>query len=110
MSGGSRTIGEFRVGEVVAGAVREPPGLTTANRDDVQVAKQVEDNLAAVRVDVEIHPRAFVGCELDRSRRSKRGVDVPGPGSIYRGRVGECGGGRKKNERQEAAHEYSPER
>src|SRR5690606_24346751 len=53
-------------------AARQARGLAARDRQRVEVAQQVEDDRLAVRADVEAHPRAAAGGELDRARRLER--------------------------------------
>ena len=50
---------------------------TPRDRHDVEITEQVEDDLPAVRTDVDVHPRALVGLERERPGGPERLRDVP---------------------------------
>src|SRR5262245_57647726 len=55
---------------VVGGPAGDPLRLAAADRQEVEVAQQREDDALAVGVDVEVQPGALVGAERDRLGRA----------------------------------------
>ena len=62
----------------------DPGRRAAADRHGVDVAEQVEDDAAAIRADIQVHPGALVDLDRDGAGVHRRRIDVPGGGLVRR--------------------------
>jgi hypothetical protein len=73
-------------------ALRQDPGLASGEGQQVEVAEQVEHDLATIRADVHRHPGAGPDVERNLSLGARSGVHLPRPVLRHaRGRPSRCG-------------------
>ena len=90
-----RTEARLHVERRAARDARGQARSRSLDRHRVEVAEQVEHDRPPVGADVHVHPRAFVGLEVDDLRRSERRGDVPGRFLLRVSRRRLRGGGRR---------------